>query len=170
VRSITMPRTSLETYVPPSTRRGTLKRATISGSIASLAVTGALALLAQREGKRPLQPINATSHWLHGKRAGRVKRSDLAHTALGYVTNHAASVFWATLLEAWLGRRRRTPLSLLRKASAVTALAAAVDYGLMPKRLTPGWELAVSKRAVATSFVVMAFGLAVGAMLARRSR
>ena len=46
------------------------KRALVSGSIASLASTAALAVLARTEAKGVLQPVNATSHWLNGDRAG----------------------------------------------------------------------------------------------------
>jgi hypothetical protein len=43
-----------------------LLSAMTTGTVANLAVTGTLGLLAQLEGKNPLQPINATSHWLYG--------------------------------------------------------------------------------------------------------
>src|SRR3954470_12433817 len=61
--------------------------ALISGATASVASTAALALLAKAEGKSPLQPTNATSHWLHGESAGHVRRADLAHTGVGYLTH-----------------------------------------------------------------------------------
>jgi hypothetical protein len=47
----------------------TAAAALISGTAASLAMTAALALLAKKEGKGALQPINSTSHWLHGEQA-----------------------------------------------------------------------------------------------------
>ncbi len=145
-----------------------LRRAGISGSVASAAISVALAMLARREGKHALQPINATSHWLHGKRAGRVRKADISHTLVGYLTHHASAIFWAVLFEGLLGRRRASLLSIAGKAAATSAIAGAVDYGLMPKRLTPGWENAVSNRSVRTAFVVMALGLAAGALLSRR--
>ena len=52
----------------------------------------------------------------------------------------------------------------------VSAIAAAVDYGATPKRFTPGWELVLSKRAMAAAYLAMAAGLAVGALVARRPR
>jgi hypothetical protein len=144
-----------------------LLRSALTGSVASIAIAAALGWLARREGKRPLQPMNATSHWLHGERAGRLRRVDAAHTLLGYATHHASAIFWALFLEGLLGRGRRSPPVLLGTAAAVAGTAALVDYGIMPKRLTPGWELTVSKQAVAGAFVVMALGLAAGALIAR---
>jgi hypothetical protein len=153
---------------PPERSFEFLLRAALTGSVASIAIAAALGWLARREGKRPLQPINATSHWLHGEQAGRVRRVDAAHTLVGYLTHHASAIFWAMFLEGLLGRGRRSPAMLLGSAAAVAGTAALVDYGMVPKRLTPGWELTVSKQAVAGAFVVMALALAAGAALARR--
>jgi len=52
----------------------------------------------------------------------------------------------------------------------MAAIAAAVDYGITPKRLTPGWELVLSKRAIALAYVAMAFGLTTGALVTQRLR
>jgi hypothetical protein len=43
-----------------------------------------------------------------------------------------------------------------------------VDYEATPKRFTPGWELVLSKRSMAATYVAMALGLAAAAMLPRR--
>lgn len=145
--------------------------AVISGTVASFATTAALAVLAKAEGKGALQPLNSTSHWLHGEEAGRVRRADAAHTLVGYGTHYASAFFWAVPFEAWLhAGQSRTSLRILRDASVVAAFAAAVDYGIMPKRLTPGWEIALSRRSVAATFVAMALGLAAGAIITRELR
>ncbi len=143
----------------------TLQRASISGSLASVAIALALAVLARREGKRALQPINATSHWLHGNRAGRVRKADAAHTLVGYLTHHASAIFWAYFLERWLGSRRRGILAVLPRAAAMSGIAAAVDYGVVPRRLTPGWEHVVSNRSLKTAYVVLGLARAAGALL-----
>jgi len=142
----------------------TFQRASVSGTVASVAITLALAVLARREGKRAVQPMNATSHWLHGKRAARVRKADAAHTLVGYLTHHASAVFWAYLFERWLGRRRGI-LAVLPRAAATSGIAAAVDYGLVPRRLTPGWEHVVSTRSLKTAYVVMGVALAAGVLL-----
>lgn len=146
----------------------TLRFALMSGAVASAVSTGALALLARMEGKGVLQPVNSTSHWRNGERAASFKKADLAHTAVGYATHHAATVFWAVLFERWLGARRVAALPLVRDAVAMSAIAAAVDYGATPKRFTPGWEFVLSKRSMAAAYAAMALGLAAGAWVNRR--
>ena len=147
----------------------TLPLALVSGTVASATSSVALALLARTEGKGALQPVNATSHWLNGERAASVRRADLAHTAVGYATHHAATVFWAVLFERWIGARRPVaPLPMLRDALVLSAFAAAVDYGATPKRFTPGWEFVLSKRAMAAAYAAMALGLAAGTLSTQR--
>ena len=148
----------------------TLRFALVSGAIASATSTAALALLARAEGKGAFQPVNATSHWKNGEQAAAFKQADLAHTAVGYATHHAATVFWAVLFERWVGvRRPAAALPLVWDALAVSAFAAAVDYGATPKRFTPGWEFVLSKRSMAAAYAAMALGLAAGASVNRRA-
>ena len=145
--------------------------ATVSGSAASLAAAAALAVLARAEGKGALQPVNSTSHWLHGEQAGAYRDADMAHTGVGFGTHHASAIFWALFFERWLvTRRRRTPLAMLRDAAVMSAIAAAVDYGATPKRLTPGWEEVLSKRSIVAVYGAMALGLAAGAMITQDLR
>ena len=98
------------------------------------------------------------------------KGVDIAHTAVGYVTHHPATLFWAVVFERWIGGRRPLPaLSLFQRALATSAVAAVVDYAATPKRLTPGWELVLTKRSMAVAYGAMAVGLTLGAVT-RRSR
>ncbi len=149
----------------------TLRYAFVSGTVASATSTIALAVLARTEGKGALQPVNSTSHWRNGERAAAFSGADLAHTAVGYATHHAATVFWAVLFERWIGSRRPAKvLPLMQDALVLSAIAAAVDYGATPKRFTPGWEFVLSKRSMAVAYAAMALGLAAGASLNRRTR
>src|SRR4051794_21295786 len=142
--------------------------ALVTGTAASIVSTAALALLARAEGKSAVQPTNATSHWLHGDRAASHRELDAAHTLVGYATHHASALFWAVPFEAWLAARPpRTTAELLCDACAMSAIAAAIDYGVTPKRLTPGWELVLSRRSMAATYGAMALGLAAGALVAR---
>jgi len=145
-----------------------LFRTAVTGSIASLVSASALMLLARSEGKGSLQPLNATSHWLQGDRAGHVKRGDIAHTAVGFLTHHASAIFWALLLERFWGGGARPAPALLRDGFAMSALAAAVDYGLTPKRLTPGWEIPLSTRSMILAYGALAVGFAAGAVVTHR--
>jgi len=142
--------------------------ALISGTVAGMVSTAALAALAKAEGKRAPQPTNSTSHWLHGDDAGGYDRIDLAHSAVGFGTHQTSAIFWALPFQAWLASHPpRSPLELLRDAAVMSAIAAAVDYGVTPKRLTPGWELTLSNRSMVAAFASLAFGLASGALVAR---
>ncbi len=144
----------------------TLSRAVTSGSIAAGTSSLALATLAMGTGKSAPQPLNATSHWLHGAEAAKVRGLDLAHTGVGYATHHAATIFWATFFEGWAGARPATGKGdVVARALAVSALAAVVDYTITPKRFTPGWEYVLSKRAMGVVYVAMAAGFAGTALI-----
>jgi hypothetical protein len=143
--------------------------AAVSGTLASLATSGILMLLAKAEGKSPWQPANATSHWMHGPRAGKQKTADAAHTAVGLATHHASAMFWSLPFSWWASRRPRTASELFVGASVTTAVAAAVDYLVVPRRATPGWEHALSKESIAATYVALAAGLAAGALMVQES-
>jgi hypothetical protein len=140
--------------------------AVLTGTITSIVSGAALALLAKAEGKSAVQPINATSHWLHGDNAAECARLDTRHTLPGYATHNASAVFWALPFATWLAfRPPRTAAQLLRRASVISAIAAMVDYGITPKRLTPGWELVLPKRSMFAAFAAFAFGLSLGGLV-----
>lgn len=143
-------------------------RVLLTGTVAGLASAAALALLAKAEDKGALRPINATSHWLHGEKAAEHDEFDASHTAIGFATHVASAVFWALPFELWRARRRR-PFggALVRDACITSAAAAAIDYSVPPKRLTPGWELVLSKRSMVVAFAALALGLASGTKLAQ---
>lgn len=134
-----------------------LARAALSGSAVSIASTVALALAAKAEGRHPVRPTNATGHWFRGDEAAASRAFDAKHTVLGLATHEGASVFWAAIFQAFqkLGPRRSAAFD----AVGVSALAAFVDYVVVPKRLTPGWEKVVSPRSIALAYGVMAFAL-----------
>jgi hypothetical protein len=90
---------------------------------------------------------------------------------MGFATHHASAIFWAVPFEAWLARSPpRSPLLMLRDASAMAMIAAFVDYLVVPKRLTPGWETVLSKRSIAVAYVALALGLAAGGLVAQEMR
>jgi hypothetical protein len=141
--------------------------ALISGTAASLVSTAVLSLLARAEGKSAYQATNATSHWLHGDAAASHDEADVAHTVVGYGTHHASALFWALPFQVWLAARPpRSGVELLQDAAVMSAIAAVVDYGVVPRRVTPGWELVLSKRSMLAAYGATAIGLAAGAWLA----
>lgn len=145
-----------------------IRAAVVSGTVASLATSAVLAVLARTEGRGALQTTNATSHWVHGPRAGRQRSADLSHTGVGFLTHHVSALFWALPFHLWLARRPdRTGGEIARDAALTAALAAVVDYGVVPRRVTPGWEHALSKSSIAIAYVALAAGLAAGALAVR---
>ena len=148
-----------------------LRAGCLTGTFASLASTAGLVLAARLEGKAAIRPINAVSRWLHGDRAASHESVDASHTAVGYATNHAASIFWAIIFEAWCARRRPVgPWPMLRDAVVMSAIAVVVDYGPTPRRFRPGWELVLSKKGMAIAYTGLAVGLAAGALWTQSGR
>jgi hypothetical protein len=148
-----------------------LASALTTGSIASVVSTVALAALAKMEGKQVAQPLNSTSHWLHGDNAADVGGIDAAHTGVGFATHHASALFWAMPFEMWLASRPpRSSMELGRDAAVMSAIAAMVDYGITPKRLTPGWELTLSRKSMVGAYAGLALGLVAGALVSQRIR
>ncbi len=136
-----------------------LRRAIVSGGAAGVISTLALALVAIGEDKGAIQPFNATSHWLNGDGAADRRRPDVRHTAVGLGTHVAATFFWALFFEAWMAARPTRDIgTVARRAAAIAALAATVDYTITPKRFTPGWELVLSKQSMALVYAAMAAG------------
>lgn len=142
-----------------------LIRSAVSGTAVSTATTIALATLAKAEGRDPVRPTNATGHWFWGDEAGASRAIDAKHTLLGFATHEGASVFWAAIYHAFRGFG--PPRAPAVDAIGVSVLAAFVDYVVVPKRLTPGWEKVVSPRSIALTYGVMA--LALWATSARRT-
>jgi hypothetical protein len=140
----------------------------VSGTLGAALATGVLMLAGRREGGSAVAPINAVSHWVWGEEAARDESVDARHTAVGAVTQLLAGIFWGTLhakLRPRVSGDAVVPAAIAG-ALATGAVAATVDYGLIPKRLTPGWELRLSNRSVAVALVAMAAGIALGTIKA----
>lgn len=154
----------------PALALRTLARAAASGSFAGLVTTAAVALAGLREAGSAAAPINATTHVLWGDEAGATDAVDVKHTLPGVLINVGAGVFWALVHELLLERLpRRNRAAAAASGAAVAGLAYVVDYHLIPRRLTPGWELRLPRRFVALGFVALGVSLAVaGLMRARR--
>jgi len=131
-----------------------LKRALVPGSIAAAAVTLVVAVAGRRGPGSAAAPLNATSHFLWGERAGHEDGYSVKYTATGFAANYGASVFWALLYEAL--PRGMPPLA---RGAAVSALAYVTDYHVVPKRLTPGFELRLPGGALAAAYAALALGL-----------
>lgn len=150
--------------------RDMLARAAAAGSFAGLVTTATVAVAGARETGSAAAPINATSHVLWGDEAGRTDAVDVKHTLPGVLINVGAGVFWALVHELVLERLpRRDRVTAAASGVAVAGLAYVVDYHLIPRRLSPGWELRLPHKSVALGFAVLGLTLAV-AGLARARR
>jgi hypothetical protein len=144
----------------------TMLRVLVCGSLASVAAALTLAAASRNESRSAAAPINATSHWLHGDSAATHENFDLPHTGVGYATHHGAAIFWAGLFEALRRRSGRADWhAVARDATVASATAAFVDYVLTPHRLTPGWELVLSKKSMALAYIAMAAAFATSELL-----
>jgi hypothetical protein len=140
--------------------RDVLVRGCVTGSGASVVSTLAITALSRRETGAAASGTNATSHWLWGRRAQRRHQSSLKYTATGYAVHHASSIWWGVIYEAWRALRREH--DLVRDAGAAAAVAAVawvVDYGVAPRRLTPGFEAHFSPRSMVLTYAAFAMGL-----------
>jgi len=151
--------------LPQPARRGWVGalavRALCSGTLASLLSTLALGAACRLRGASFASGSNATSQWLWGRSAWRRQRVDVRHTVVGYAIHHASSVFWATAFEAWQLLRPPPARGMtLRRAVTVAAVAGVVDYTLVPKRLTPGFEAHLRPTTIPLVYAAFALGLA----------
>lgn len=135
----------------------------ISGASAALASAAVLAAAARARNASPMLPMAATSHWLYGDRAA-IARPDGGKAAVGITTHFASAMLWAGVFEFLRRSQSRTASNTAMSAIATSAVAGVVDYGAVPRRITPGWELAVGPRSIAAAFVAMGAGLFAGAV------
>jgi hypothetical protein len=136
-----------------------VKRALVSGTLAAAAVTLVASLAAKRATGSSAAALNATSHFLWGERAGREDAASAKYTGTGFIANYGASVFWALFYEALGATRSRKPTRALLDGALVSAAAYVTDYHVVPKRLTPGFEMRVPRAALACVYAALALGL-----------
>lgn len=137
-----------------------------SGTIASLLSAAVLAEGSRRETGSPYACLNATSHWVWGDEAAAHEAPSLRHTAAGYLIHHAASCFWGILYERVVGEQADRLPGAAKVAAGLTAagFACLVDYRLVPQRLSPGFELRLSRRSIAAGYFAFGLGLALAGM------
>lgn len=147
----------------------TLREGLLSGTLAGLFSAAVLLVTGKRDTGSAVAPVNAESHWLWGDESLREDRPTLRHTLTGIVTHQLSTVFWATLYALVRGQRhavKSVPQALLG-GIATSAAAAAIDYTLVPKRFTPGFENRLSTTSMVGVFAAIAGGIALGALLLR---
>ena len=152
-----------------STWKPAIREGLVSGSLASLFSAAYLAWAGARRGM-PAAPVNAVSHWFFGDRSLRQDEPSLRYTATGYLTHHAAAIFWGVLHAKLWGTRAiaKKPLPAAAGAVAAAGVACFVDYQLTPKRLTPGFEHRLAKPDMTAVYACFALGLMAGSLLMKK--
>ena len=156
--------------------RSVLSRAVKSGTISGLATAAVASLAGKRENGSYAAPLNATSHIIWGDKAAKQDQASVKYTLTGFLLNHGSAIFWASFYEklaAGHGNGRgegrmsspgpaggRHAMNPLCRAAAVVAAAYVIDYHVIPKRFTPGFEKRLSGKSMAMIFLTLAAGLA----------
>jgi hypothetical protein len=153
-----------------STTTNLLESTLRTGAAASVATALTAALFGQAEKGKPLAPINAVSHIAFGSEAAEHNEPSCKYTATGLLLHTAAVTMWSAVYEA-IHERREKPNDLagaLVDGAIVSGLAYITDYFLVPKRLTPGFELRLSNSSLAGIFGMLALSLAVGSLATKK--
>jgi hypothetical protein len=142
------------------------RRAAVSGTAAGCAAAVTAACRAAGDGSTPYAPINAVAHCLWPRRAFSETGPSARFTLTGLAIHQPSAVFWGILYEAWMARRhsgdrpRADATAAIACAGATAALAYTVDYHVVPKRLTPGFEAHLSRRSMFWVYAAMGAGFA----------
>lgn len=144
-----------------------ITRALVSGTIAAAGTTLVAALAGRRRAGSYVAPINATSHVIWGDEAGQENVASLKYTGTGLLLNHGASIFWALFYEMLAGGVRIARGRALLDGVLVSAVAYIIDYHIVPKRLTPGFEKRLPGKALTQIYAALAAGLCVRDLLTR---
>lgn len=153
----------------------------LAGAGAALLTVFVLGVFSTTQGWPWWMPLNATSHAVHGQEAIETQSFDWQYTGLGTVIHVLSCFFWAFIgLILLILLRRGEKFSALGPGGksriavpwiaglAAAGLAGVVDYGLIPARLTPGWELVLGWQGVIAGLCALALGLALGLSAGRR--
>ncbi|SAK95915.1 hypothetical protein AWB81_05332 [Caballeronia arationis] len=143
--------------------RMTLTRAVWSGGAAGLASALAAAAGAKRSRCTPYAALNAVTHCLWQDAALREDAVSVRYTGLGASIHLGSAVFWGVLFEALCGRDARAG-KVAAAAATTAAVAYVVDYHVVPDRLTPGFEVHLSRQALGLTYLALAAGFAAAAL------
>lgn len=139
-----------------------------TGAVATAATTAAVAVLGRQENGTATSAINAVSHILWGEEATGTDELDAKHTLAGAGLNSAAMMAWAGMHEMMLPRNEKPSVGrALLAGTATSTIAYVVDYHVVPKRFTPGFEERLSGRSLFAVYAVLAVALAVGSLRRR---
>jgi hypothetical protein len=140
-----------------------------AGATATALTTATILCLGRERDASAWAPMNAVSHIAFGDEAARHTELSTRYTATGTALNTAAIFAWAACYAGVMAfaPRRDLPTAIVAGA-AVAAVAYGVDYHVVPRRLTPGFEKRLSGRSLFWIYSSLAAGLAAGFALRQR--
>ncbi|HHX89163.1 MAG TPA: hypothetical protein GX700_05200 [Paracoccus sp.] len=141
----------------------------ISGAVTAVVGFCALGLLGLAVAGSFMAPVNAMAHWLEGAQAAQPGFD--ATTLVALVTHVLACAFWAALmvLAVRVFNLRGTP-ALFGAGVVAGIVALIVDYGILPRALSPGWHLVLNWPPLVAAFILFGAGLGFGALAAFAGR
>lgn len=154
------------------TWKRSFKDAVTVGTVAGLTSLAAMVLRSRRESRTPWASVNAPSQWVWGDRALRQDGASWRYTATGFLVHQVSAGFWALLQEKLAGSDKAPrPLSaLVREAALTAALAAWVDFRVVPQRLSPGFQHRLSLPSLVAVYGLFGSGLVLARLLLQSRR
>jgi hypothetical protein len=122
------------------------------------ATTAASMLTSDRETGSPWAAINAICHIVDGDDVEQSQDWSPRSSLLGVFINGAAMSTWGILYEAVLAmaKVRSNPLT----GAVAAASAYVVDYHVVPKRLTPGFEKVLPPKSLLSIYLALGIAFA----------
>src|SRR5688500_7592703 len=155
-------------FLPPMLRLRVLRGVWI-GLVAAAATAGALVGFGWVR-DAPAQPLNAVAHVLLGSRAFYVHDAHPIVTPTAILVHLASLVLWGILFA--LAVRWTRGVLLWVGVLVFTVAVAAIDFLVLPSRLSPGFETVLTRGEVVIIYAVMAasFGIAASMRTEERDR
>lgn len=143
----------------------------LTGALTALVTFAVPALLRGARGAPVAASLNAESHVLWGDDAALHDDLSLQYTGVGAATHLGACLFWGGLYEAAMGDAAATTTAQDYAGAAATAAAAyVIDYHLVPRRFTPGFEMRYSPGDMIAFFAALVAVLPLRRLVAKRRR
>lgn len=134
-----------------------------AGSAATALTTATILCLGHERDTSMWAPLNAVSHITFGDEAAQHTELSAKYTGTGTALNTAAIFSWAAVHAGVMRMLPRQDLpSAIGAGAAVAAGAYVIDYYVVPRRLTPGFEKRLSGRSLFWIYSALAAGLAAG--------
>jgi hypothetical protein len=125
--------------------------------------------------KPPAPPLlRRLPPWLHAALDEAAEHDEVSakYTLAGATLNAAAITSWAAVYELGFGRaaRRGNVSRALLGGVATAAVAYVVDYYVVPRRLTPGFEKRLSSTSMFAAYAALAASLPLASLLHSKRR